>query len=1127
MTAPLDARVDELGGSVPDSFEYDAFISYSHSVDGTLAPILQTEVERFAKPWYRLRSRRVFRDDANMAAEPDLWNAIERALSTSRWFLLLASPQAARSPYVEREVDWWLTHRGPERFLVVLTEGRSPWEADAGNVDPALPPTALGRLHGEPRWVDLRWVKQAEHLDPSDPRFREAVADVAAAVDQVPKDSLVGEHLRQRRRTRRVVRTVIAALSVLLVLAIVAGYVAYQQRNLARTQEGIAKEQARLATARALAATSQTLVPTRLDEAQLLATKAYAMDRDAETRAALFHAVTATPQIVRFMPLGVTGTALAAAARSPFAVVGTEDGQVMRWDLRSDQRQLVGHLPGRISSVAVSDDGRTMAASTSDRAVVWRPGAPAYTLPLPAGAAGADVAVSPTGLRVAASAASDASGTTVTVLDAATHAARRRSGADLPPLVTFRDDRKLVIYDYGRWQILDAATLAPLHKGGVGFGVHNHANAISRTGRYTGFSNGSTTIPVYDVDTAREVQSEPDLTGRSPGGEPQALAISPDGRRVVISVSGALYVSDPRPGGATPAMTRLDGNSAVGAIAFGESDDDLVTMSGDRLALWDLGRTDRIGTTYQVKIPFACSACPGPSVAASSDGGVVAVTTFTSPPRLNIVQLGGGRPTEHVIRNGAGFDQPVWDSSAHHVLVPFSDGGGQTYTESGSPTGAPWPAATAAPGRFWGVSGGNDGHLRLLTDGGELVVRSMTDGAVTSTVSASADMAALKGTSAGGAAMSSDGTSAVVGFKDKVQHVLVQTPHGTARWLPGSEAFDVLMVGAHLLVSHDGGSIDVWSEDGSTLERQIPGEEATEALSAASSRTNMLAQLRSDGEVVLRDLAGGAVLGSVPADQVLPIAKTAMTFSGDGTKLISATENAPPLPGEEGEIRVVDLDESSWIRGACATAGRNLTLEEWRRYAGTLDPGDLTCRAALAPAASGPVSQPTAQPSPSPRPSASSSAGTEAATQVADMQSLVRASAAGRGQVGPAVNGLANCDGSVAPAQAVAAVSRGVTNRTDLLRRLPALAVGAVPQGARLKSLLNQVWMTSLSADQAYLAWAQAIAGGARCDPRDPTKQRGDQASAQASAAKRSFASLWNSAVAEPRHLPKVQEQDL
>ena len=41
---------------------YRAFISYSHAADGKLAPTLQAALQSFAKPWYRLRSIRVFRD---------------------------------------------------------------------------------------------------------------------------------------------------------------------------------------------------------------------------------------------------------------------------------------------------------------------------------------------------------------------------------------------------------------------------------------------------------------------------------------------------------------------------------------------------------------------------------------------------------------------------------------------------------------------------------------------------------------------------------------------------------------------------------------------------------------------------------------------------------------------------------------------------------------------------------------------------------------------------------------------------------------------------------------------------------------------------------------------------------
>jgi hypothetical protein len=87
---------------------YDAFVSYSHALDGALARALQIGLERFAKPWYRPRALRVFRDTASLSANPGLWSSIQNALASSAWLVLMASPDAARSPWVDREVAWWL-----------------------------------------------------------------------------------------------------------------------------------------------------------------------------------------------------------------------------------------------------------------------------------------------------------------------------------------------------------------------------------------------------------------------------------------------------------------------------------------------------------------------------------------------------------------------------------------------------------------------------------------------------------------------------------------------------------------------------------------------------------------------------------------------------------------------------------------------------------------------------------------------------------------------------------------------------------------------------------------------------------------------------------------------------------
>src|SRR5678816_1574607 len=101
MSAPVSPQ------PVSDQWKYKAFISYSHAADDRLAPALQSGLQRFGKPWYRLRSIRVFRDKTGLAVTPELWGSIERALSSSEFFVLLASPQAADSKWVAQEVEWW------------------------------------------------------------------------------------------------------------------------------------------------------------------------------------------------------------------------------------------------------------------------------------------------------------------------------------------------------------------------------------------------------------------------------------------------------------------------------------------------------------------------------------------------------------------------------------------------------------------------------------------------------------------------------------------------------------------------------------------------------------------------------------------------------------------------------------------------------------------------------------------------------------------------------------------------------------------------------------------------------------------------------------------------------------
>jgi hypothetical protein len=131
----LSRKLPTPGRSARTLAGYDAFISYSHAADGKLAPSLQRGLRRFAKPWYRLHALRVFRDETSLSATPALWSGIERALAASRFFVLLASPGAATSLWVDKEVSYWRDHKPMDNFLIALTEGEIVWNDSVGDVD--------------------------------------------------------------------------------------------------------------------------------------------------------------------------------------------------------------------------------------------------------------------------------------------------------------------------------------------------------------------------------------------------------------------------------------------------------------------------------------------------------------------------------------------------------------------------------------------------------------------------------------------------------------------------------------------------------------------------------------------------------------------------------------------------------------------------------------------------------------------------------------------------------------------------------------------------------------------------------------------------------------------------------
>ncbi|HVT34005.1 MAG TPA: toll/interleukin-1 receptor domain-containing protein, partial [Nevskiaceae bacterium] len=137
---------------------YWGFLSYSHA-DEAAAVRLHRALESYVLP-RRLRRahglpRRltpIFRDVDELEAASGLNTRLQDALDQSRWLILLCSPAAAASKYVNAEVEYFLQRHGAARVLCVL----------AGGEPPECFPPAIRALPEEPLAADLRPGRDAQ-----------------------------------------------------------------------------------------------------------------------------------------------------------------------------------------------------------------------------------------------------------------------------------------------------------------------------------------------------------------------------------------------------------------------------------------------------------------------------------------------------------------------------------------------------------------------------------------------------------------------------------------------------------------------------------------------------------------------------------------------------------------------------------------------------------------------------------------------------------------------------------------------------------------------------------------------------------------------------------------------------
>jgi len=572
---------------------FAAFISYSHSGDSRVAAAIQSGLQRLAKPWHKRRALNVFRDQTNLGASPGLWPAIESALQESEWFVLMASPEAAGSSWVRREIDWWLKHRSIERFIIVVTGGELAWDAARQQFDAAassaLPPDLLGGFAQEPLYVDLRWARSQPELTLKSERFRAAILDIATPLHGKAKDDIDAADLRAHRRSRRLAFGGVAVLSCLTAGLAAIAYFAVGQRDLAVSRVDTALA-GRLA---AQAGASQDKEPSLVERNTLLAIEAMRRRPSLEAAMALRAGMSLLP-----IPVGRV-----LHSRAPSAVSLSDDGALL---------------------AVAAEDGASPASRSLVLVIDTTSGAELLRLPIAAEIS--RLAFSATGKRLAVlpregrrESPGPAMQPDIEIWDLDKKRLERRLPAQGPVIAVALspDGRFLATGDeLGRavvWEVASGQARGSIrHRSPV------HQVAFSSVaGQVVSGDDG--TLRVWNAATGRDV-SRVGLAARFE----RPSVMSPDGSRIAMP-SGKDEIQSRRIDGSTAAEVGTIHHALITtrATALSLSRTRIATAGRDNTArVWDLGTG-----AEEVRAPFDSQVV---TVSLSGDGSMLAVSAYAS-----------------------------------------------------------------------------------------------------------------------------------------------------------------------------------------------------------------------------------------------------------------------------------------------------------------------------------------------------------------------------------------------------------------------------------------------------------------------------------------------------------------
>jgi tetratricopeptide (TPR) repeat protein len=221
-----------------------AFLSYSHD-DAEVADWLHEELEEFHVPPRLVgkltdqgpvpkRLAPIFRDRHELAAAADLGEEIEEAIAGSRFLIVLCSPDAAASHWIDEEIACFKRLHGEERILAAIVSGE-PFASDipGREAEECFPHSLRVRFDGRGRPTSYRAEPIAADLREEGDGRKMGLLKIAAGMMGVGLDDLAQREAQ--RRHRRLYAITAASIAGMLFASGLA-YTAIDARDEARDQ---------------------------------------------------------------------------------------------------------------------------------------------------------------------------------------------------------------------------------------------------------------------------------------------------------------------------------------------------------------------------------------------------------------------------------------------------------------------------------------------------------------------------------------------------------------------------------------------------------------------------------------------------------------------------------------------------------------------------------------------------------------------------------------------------------------------------------------------------------------------------------------------------------------------------